>query len=261
MLAFPSPHPPGLWVVRDLQLLHKAWRGPGEVVRTLQSQGNSPPKPSPFSSRKKKLLTTRTGWSCQKDGYHCGDPAPPGDSQLPPLPWTLLCPQVRERCLGLCGGEEEGQPPGVPPSGDPPQDLGSFLHWAVCLRSAYGGLAVSLPAPVPLLSSHLSVLLPESDFLCLLPPAPICVSQPQPLALSLWASVSVPNLCLWMCLAVSTCPSAFVQELACASPCPPFLSLSPLTAQLPITPSHSPCLSIPSCFLSLCCFFCLLVSI
>lgn len=143
----------------------------------------------------------------------------------------------------------------------PPQDLGSFLHWAVCLRSAYGGLAVSLPAPVPLLSSHLSVLLPESDFLCLLPPAPICVSQPQPLALSLWASVSVPNLCLWMCLAVSTCPSAFVQELACASPCPPFLSLSPLTAQLPITPSHSPCLSIPSCFLSLCCFFCLLVSI
>ena len=116
--AAASPHPPGLWVVRDLQLLHKAWRGPGEVVRTLQSQGNSPPKPSPFSSRKKKLLTTRTGWSCQKDGYHCGDPAPPGDSQLPPLPWTLLCPQVRERCLGLCGGEEEGQPPGVPPSGD-----------------------------------------------------------------------------------------------------------------------------------------------
>lgn len=106
--AAASPHPPGLWVVRDLQLLHKAWRGPGEVARTLQSQSNSPPKPSPFSSRKKKLLTTRTGWSCQKDGYHCGDPAPPGDSQLPPLPWTLLCPQVREKCLGLCGGEEEG---------------------------------------------------------------------------------------------------------------------------------------------------------
>ena len=106
--AAASPNPPGLWVVRDLQLLHKAWRGPGEVVRTLQSQSNSPPKPSPFSSRKKKLLTTRTGWSCQKDGYHCGDPAPPGDSKLPPLPWTLLCPQVRERCLGLCGWEEEG---------------------------------------------------------------------------------------------------------------------------------------------------------
>ena len=78
--------------------------------------------------------------------------------------------------------------------------------------------------------------LPASDFLCLLPPAPICVSQPQPLALSLWASVSVPNLCLWMCLAVSTCPSAFVQELACASPCPPFLSLSPLKHKMFIVP-------------------------
>lgn len=113
--AAACPQPPGLWVVRDLQLLHKAWRGPGEVVRTLQSQSNSPPKPSPFSSRKKKLLTTRTGWSCQKDGYHCGDPAPPGDSQLPPLPWTLLCPQVREKCLGLCGGGDhlqEGLPLG-----------------------------------------------------------------------------------------------------------------------------------------------------
>lgn len=51
-LSSRSP-PTGLWVVRDLQLLHKAWREPGEVARTLQSQNNSPPRPSPFSSRKK----------------------------------------------------------------------------------------------------------------------------------------------------------------------------------------------------------------
>lgn len=72
------------------------------------------------------------------------------------------------------------------------------------------------------LSLHLSHCCPQIcllfclnlTFSALLPPAPLCVSQPQPLALSLWASASVPNLCLWMCLAVSTCPSAFVQELA-----------------------------------------------
>lgn len=44
-----------------------------------------------------------------------GTPLPPGDSKL--LPTLDLCPQVRERCLGLCVWEEEGQPPGAS-SGD-----------------------------------------------------------------------------------------------------------------------------------------------
>ena len=102
--------------------------------------------------------------------------------------------------------------PSLPPSGNP-QDLGSFLHWIICLRSAYGGLAVSLSAPVPLLSSDLSALLPESDFLCPVATCPpMCLSAS--LALSLWASVSVPNLFVdvpgCVHLSICICPGAYM---------------------------------------------------
>lgn len=94
--------------VKDLQLLHKVWR-PG-AARTLRSQNNSPPRPSPFSSRKKKkLLTNRTGWSCQEDGYHTGTP-PQWEAGLLLTSSTspnslLFAPQVKGRHLGV-----EGEP-------------------------------------------------------------------------------------------------------------------------------------------------------
>ena len=112
--------PPGLWVVRDLQLLHKAWREPGEVARTLQSQNNSPPRPSPFSSRKKNYSPREQVGAARKMVITAGNPPhlSLGDSQLPPPPWTLLCPQVGERCLEQCGGGQgdnvqEGLPLGT----------------------------------------------------------------------------------------------------------------------------------------------------
>lgn len=113
-----SVPPPSLWVVRDLQILHKAWRGQ-EQQGHFRSQNSSPPRPSPFSSRKKKKKKNqptyspdRTGWSCQNDGYRSiWDPAPwrLGGSQLPPFPGlSSLPPGQGEALRARRGGEHRG---------------------------------------------------------------------------------------------------------------------------------------------------------
>lgn len=128
----------------------------------------------------------------------------------------------------------------------PPQDLGSSLGWAVCLRSASGGLAVPLPAPVPLLSPGLSAPLPESDFLCLLPPAPPCVSLPQQDLLCPFEPVCLFLISVWGvsgCVHLSIC----IHPGACESLSLPTVSesLSSLTAPLPVYHSLIPFLSPP----------------
>lgn len=142
-----SGPPPSLWVVRDLQVLHKAWRGQG-AARPLQSQNSSPPRPSPFSSRgkKKKKKTTyspdRTGWSCQNDGYHSiWGPAPPETGWFPTssLPWTLFsAPKSGERCLGKNGGEHRGSPfkRGPPCSQTADQPFPAHVYQAVMVLSS-----------------------------------------------------------------------------------------------------------------------------
>lgn len=80
--------PPSLRVVRDLQLLHKAWKGPGELQGHFRAR-ITPRQGLYISPLGKKLLTNRTGWSCRKDAYHGGDPAPPGDQVTPTSSPTL----------------------------------------------------------------------------------------------------------------------------------------------------------------------------
>lgn len=100
-----SVPPPSLWVVRDLQILHKPEGARSckatSRVRTAPHQGLHL---SPLGKKEKKKTYSpdRTGWSCQNDGYHSiWDPAPwrLGGSQLPPFPGLSSLPQGQGEAL------------------------------------------------------------------------------------------------------------------------------------------------------------------